>query len=171
MIGFILGLGDRHAENILISQKTGACLHVDFTCLFDHGKGLDVPETVPFRLTQNIVDGMGVLKTDGAFTAAAILVMETLRTKKQKVLAVLNGFVNDPLTEWTAPKQENAELAAKQAGIQARRTLKEVEGRLIGLSEDRSRVSSPDCVVRELIARATDITSLAEMYHGWQPFL
>ena len=34
MVGFILGLGDRHGENILIDLSTGAVLHVDFNCLF-----------------------------------------------------------------------------------------------------------------------------------------
>jgi serine/threonine-protein kinase ATR len=28
-------LGDRHAENILFSEHSGASLHVDFSCLFD----------------------------------------------------------------------------------------------------------------------------------------
>ena len=34
MVGFILGLGDRHGENILIDLSTGAVIHVDFNCLF-----------------------------------------------------------------------------------------------------------------------------------------
>ena len=29
------------------------------------GKGFDVPELVPFRLTQNIVDGLGVTGVEG----------------------------------------------------------------------------------------------------------
>lgn len=35
MIGFILGLGDRHCENILLDLTTGDVVHVDFNCLFE----------------------------------------------------------------------------------------------------------------------------------------
>lgn len=35
MVGYILGLGDRHGENILLDSKCGDCVHVDFNCLFN----------------------------------------------------------------------------------------------------------------------------------------
>ena len=35
MIGHLVGLGDRHGENILIDETSGGCVHVDFNCLFD----------------------------------------------------------------------------------------------------------------------------------------
>ncbi|KAM7376136.1 hypothetical protein PAMP_005881 [Pampus punctatissimus] len=35
MVGYILGLGDRHGENILFDSLTGECVHVDFNCLFN----------------------------------------------------------------------------------------------------------------------------------------
>lgn len=52
MVGQIVGLGDRHGENILFDSTTGDCVHVDFSCLFDKGLQLEKPELVPFRLTQ-----------------------------------------------------------------------------------------------------------------------
>ena len=52
MVGHIVGLGDRHGENILFDGHTGDCVHVDFSCLFDKGLALEKPELVPFRLTQ-----------------------------------------------------------------------------------------------------------------------
>ena len=58
VIGYIVGLGDRHCENILFDVTTGECAHVDFDCLFNKGLTLLVPEIVPFRLTQNFVDAM-----------------------------------------------------------------------------------------------------------------
>jgi hypothetical protein len=39
--------------------KTGNLVHIDFGVAFDQGKILPTPETVPFRLTQDIVDGFG----------------------------------------------------------------------------------------------------------------
>ncbi|TQD75244.1 hypothetical protein C1H46_039207 [Malus baccata] len=52
MVGHIVGLGDRHGENILFDSTTGDSVHVDFSYLFDKGLELEKPELVPFRLTQ-----------------------------------------------------------------------------------------------------------------------
>ena len=46
---FVLGLGDRHGENILFDASNGDTVHVDLNCLFDKGKDLKIPEVVPFR--------------------------------------------------------------------------------------------------------------------------
>ena len=35
MVGYTLGLGDRHGENILFDSVSGDCVHVDFNCLFN----------------------------------------------------------------------------------------------------------------------------------------
>lgn len=35
MVGYILGLGDRHGENILFDASCGDTVHVDFNCLFN----------------------------------------------------------------------------------------------------------------------------------------
>jgi Phosphatidylinositol 3- and 4-kinase len=53
-------LGDRHGENILFDAKTGEAVHVDFNCLFWKGLTFEKPEKVPFRLTANLVDAMGL---------------------------------------------------------------------------------------------------------------
>lgn len=55
IVGYILGLGDRHGENILFDSITGDTVHVDFNCLFNKGELFEVPECVPFRLTHNMV--------------------------------------------------------------------------------------------------------------------
>lgn len=35
VVGYILGLGDRHGENILLDCTSGDVVHVDFNCLFN----------------------------------------------------------------------------------------------------------------------------------------
>ena len=49
MVGHMVGLGDRHGENILIDCSSGDVVHVDFSCIFDKGLTLQKPEMVPFR--------------------------------------------------------------------------------------------------------------------------
>lgn len=58
-------LGDRHGENILLDETNGDTAHVDFNCLFDKGLTFDKPEMVPFRLTHNMIDGLGVSGYEG----------------------------------------------------------------------------------------------------------
>lgn len=65
IVGYIIGLGDRHGDNILIHVKTGNLVHVDFNCLFNKGAELDVPEKVPFRLTHNMLNAMGPTGYEG----------------------------------------------------------------------------------------------------------
>ena len=66
-VGYIVGLGDRHVQNILIDCKTAELVHIDLGVAFEQGKILPTPETVPFRLTRDIVDGMGVSGVNGVF--------------------------------------------------------------------------------------------------------
>ena len=49
MVGHVVGLGDRHSQNILLDTKTAECVHVDFDVLFDKGLLLATPELAPFR--------------------------------------------------------------------------------------------------------------------------
>ena len=79
MVGHVVGLGDRHGENILLDQESGDCVHVDFSCLFDKGLELETPEMVPFRLTQNIVDGLGVGGYEGTFMRVCEITLGVLR--------------------------------------------------------------------------------------------
>merc|ERR1719502_764657 len=103
MLGYIVGLGDRHGENILIDTESGRMVQVDFDCLFGKGMLLDKPETVPFRLTQNCVAAMGVTGVEGVFRNCCELVMEVLRDREnqQTLLSVLHVFIADPLIEWS----------------------------------------------------------------------
>ena len=101
VVGTILGLGDRHCENILIDSKNGDCLHVDLNCIFHKGRTFLIPECVPFRLTRNMVDAFGITGVEGAFRKACELTMQTMKQNKDALLSVLGTFVHDPLLEWS----------------------------------------------------------------------
>lgn len=58
---YLLGIGDRHLNNILLVQGSGQIVHVDSSVCFDQGASLRVPEVVPFRLTQMLVAALGPL--------------------------------------------------------------------------------------------------------------
>ena len=44
MVGHIVGLGDRHGENILLDAAAGDAVHVDFACLFDKARRPQTPK-------------------------------------------------------------------------------------------------------------------------------
>lgn len=60
IIGYIIGLGDRHLDNVLVNLNTGQVVHIDYNVCFEKGKTLRVPEKVPFRMTPNILTALGV---------------------------------------------------------------------------------------------------------------
>jgi phosphatidylinositol kinase/protein kinase (PI-3 family) len=44
MIGYMLGIGDRHLDNILLDFNTGEVVHIDYNVCFEKGTKLRVPE-------------------------------------------------------------------------------------------------------------------------------
>jgi serine-protein kinase ATM len=65
MVGYILGIGDRHVQNILIDLNTAEVIHIDFGIAFEQGRILPHPELIPFRLTRDMIAPMGVCGVDG----------------------------------------------------------------------------------------------------------
>mmetsp|Transcript_49692 Transcript_49692/g.89243 ORF Transcript_49692/g.89243 Transcript_49692/m.89243 type:complete len:2221 (+) Transcript_49692:337-6999(+) len=137
MLGYLVGLGDRHGENILMDTESGRMVHVDFDCLFGKGMLLERPEMVPFRLTQNCVSAMGITGVEGVFRQCCELVMEVLRDRAntQTLLSVLHVFVADPLIEITAKRvaPSSPETMEDHRVQQARQTIGDVEKKLHGM--------------------------------------
>lgn len=60
VIGYLIGLGDRHLDNVLVNLNTGEVAHIDYNICFEKGHNLKVPEKVPFRMTQNLQHALGL---------------------------------------------------------------------------------------------------------------
>lgn len=88
-VGYILGLGDRHLMNILIDELTAELIHIDLGIAFDQGTVLPVPETVPFRLTRDIVDAMGAAGIEGVFRRCCQFTMQLMRHQQDSILTLL----------------------------------------------------------------------------------
>ncbi|XP_047153603.1 serine/threonine-protein kinase SMG1-like isoform X2 [Vigna umbellata] len=101
MVGHVLGLGDRHLDNILIDFCNGDIVHIDYNVCFDKGQRLKIPEIVPFRLTQIIEAALGLNGIEGSFRSNCEKVIGVLRKNKDVLLMLLEVFVWDPLVEWT----------------------------------------------------------------------
>ncbi|PWY69808.1 hypothetical protein BO94DRAFT_502566 [Aspergillus sclerotioniger CBS 115572] len=166
MVGHVLGLGDRHGENILFEEGTGGVLHVDFNCLFDKGLTFDKPELVPFRLTQNMVDAFGAYGYNGPFRKTCDISLGLLRRNEDALMTVLETFLHDPTTDFIGKKRRtHASVPETPAGV-----LENVRNKLRGLLPGESVPLSVDGHVDELIVQATDKRNLAAMYIGWCAF-
>ncbi|KAJ3235923.1 phosphatidylinositol kinase- protein kinase tor1 [Chytriomyces hyalinus] len=101
MVGYVMGLGDRHPKNIMIELVTGKVVHIDFGDCFEVAMLREqFPEKVPFRLTRIFVRGLGVSGVEGNFRLTSEHVMRVLRLNKDSLMAVLEAFVYDPLINW-----------------------------------------------------------------------
>uniref|UniRef100_A0A665WVB9 Serine/threonine-protein kinase ATR n=1 Tax=Echeneis naucrates TaxID=173247 RepID=A0A665WVB9_ECHNA len=179
MVGYVLGLGDRHGENILFDSFTGECVHVDFNCLFNKGETFDVPEVVPFRLTQNMVHAMGPMGTEGLFRQACEVTLRLMRDQREPLMSVLKTFLHDPLVEWSKQGKGLSKAQANETGEivneKAKTHVCDIEQRLQGVIKSRNKVLglplSIEGHVHYLIQEATDDKLLCQMYLGWGPYL
>lgn len=101
MVGYILGLGDRHPSNLMLDRFTGKLIHIDFGDCFEVAMQRDkFPEKFPFRLTRMLVEAMEISGIEGNFRITSQWVMRRLRDNKESVSAVLEAFAYDPLINW-----------------------------------------------------------------------
>eukprot|EP00731_Ephydatia_muelleri_P029201 Em0020g845a len=115
MIGYIIGLGDRHLDNLLVEFGTGQVVHVDYNVCFEKGRSLRVPERVPFRLTQNIEAALGFTGVEGLFRISCEDILRILRRGRETLLTLLEAFVYDPLIDWTQSEDAALPLAVRSS--------------------------------------------------------
>nr|XP_017035328.1 serine/threonine-protein kinase ATR [Drosophila kikkawai] len=163
MVGYILGLGDRHGENILFDERNGDAVHVDFNCLFNQGELLAYPEVVPFRLTQNMIAAMGPLGVEGSYRKCCEITLRLLKQEAKTLMSMLRPFVYD-----VGAQIKNGSAAAK-----IHNDVQLIADRLQGHVKRRANSIplSTEGQVNFLINEATKLDNLAVMYIGWGAFL
>ncbi|XP_068637362.1 serine/threonine-protein kinase ATM isoform X2 [Aristolochia californica] len=184
MVGYIVGLGDRHSNNILIDQASAEVVHIDLGVAFDQGLMLKTPERVPFRLTRDIVDGMGVTGVEGVYRKCCEKTLYVMRANKEALLTIIEVFIHDPLYKWALSPlkalQRQKETADNISSLEdsqdiyegnkdAARALMRVKQKLDGYEEGEMR--SVEGQVQRLIQNAVDTERLSQMYPGWGPWM
>ncbi|KAI8813143.1 armadillo-type protein [Cladochytrium replicatum] len=155
MVGYILGLGDRHPSNLMLQRYTGKVIHVDFGDCFEVAMHREkFPEKIPFRLTRMLINAMEVSGIEGNFKITCQNVMRVLRENKESLMAVLEAFVYDPLINWRLltnaspkgggdPKQPRTKIDGEMdeevsaRNFPASRKLQKNENDLIGADDDQ----------------------------------
>ncbi|XP_073922893.1 serine-protein kinase ATM isoform X4 [Castor canadensis] len=196
IVGYILGLGDRHVQNILINEQSAELVHIDLGVAFEQGKILPTPETVPFRLTRDIVDGMGITGVEGVFRRCCEKTMEVMRNSQETLLTIVEVLLYDPLFDWTMnplkalylqqrPEDESELQSTLNADDQeckrklsdfdqsfnkvAERVLMRLQEKLKGVEE--GTVLSVGGQVNLLIQQAMDPKNLSRLFPGWKAWV
>ena len=98
IVGYILGLGDRHPSNIMLDRVSGKVIHIDFGDCFEVAmKREKFPEKVPFRLTRMLIKAFEIGGIEGAYRITCENVMRVVREHKDSLNVILAAFVHDPL--------------------------------------------------------------------------
>ncbi|KAG8053690.1 hypothetical protein GUJ93_ZPchr0001g32148 [Zizania palustris] len=187
MVGYIVGLGDRHSMNILIDQDTAEVVHIDLGVAFEQGLMLKTPERVPFRLTRDMMDGMGVTGVEGVFRRCCEKTLSVMRANKEALLTIIEVFVHDPLYKWALSPLKalqrqkvsmetddtdsclDASQEAYEGNKDAARAILRVKQKLDGYEDGEMR--SVQGQVQQLIQDAVDVDRLCQMFPGWGAWL
>ena len=154
--GYFIGLGDRHLDNILLNLETGALIHIDYTICFEKGQRLKVPELVPFRLTNLLMNALGITGVEGQFKTTFDSSLQVLQQEKELFLSLLQAVVFDPVSHW---RQETNRQDENLYGLKVLERMKE---KLANFDATTSQT---------LIQSATDGHILSRMYEGWTPWI
>jgi len=192
VVGYVLGIGDRHVHNILIDTTKGEVVHIDFGIAYEQGKTLGVPETVPFRLTRDVIDGFGVTGVEGTFKHSCHEVLRVLRDNSEQLLTILEVVVHDPLYKWClSPVQarrrqisddqmdedfidvnhDNNNDNGNYQRDTAERALTRIRSKLQGFDDPTGEALSVEGHLELLINDATDDDNLSKIFPGWSPWV
>ncbi|KAI9026899.1 armadillo-type protein [Hyaloraphidium curvatum] len=171
MVGYVLGLGDRHPSNLMLHRYSGKVIHIDFGDCFEVAMHREkFPEKIPFRLTRMLINAMEVSGIEGNFRITCEHVMRVLRDNKDSVMAVLEAFVYDPLINWRlmanlSPKHDDP---SKVDGLNTRAlaVINRVSNKLTGRDFKPNVLLDVPAQVEKLILQATSIENLCQCYIG-----
>ena len=181
----------------MIDKISAEVIHIDFGIVFEQGKNLGIPETVPFRLTRDIVDAMGVNECEGTFRRSCEATLQVLRKFTAEIMVILEVVIYDPLYKWSlSPHQarlkqtsarSDAEIVRKmdagtavQADLNtnqfsrdaAERALNRIRAKLSGFEDPSAGDAlSVEGQVHHLISEARALENLSRIFVGWSPWL
>jgi len=152
---------------ISLCSFTQLLLKSDLTTFLSNAQLLRTPETVPFRLTRNIIDGMGPCGTDGVFSKSAEATLSALRKNSETVLTILSAIVSDTLVRWS-----QASSTAEHIGNNAaERAMSKVHDKLQGYEDGTTGMHTVAGQVKFLVNEARDPNNLCNLYVGWQSWI
>lgn len=190
VIGYIIGLGDRHPSNLMLHNSSGALIHVDFGECFEISRiRIRFPETIPFRLTRMIVAGFGPSGIEGDFRLTAEDTLMLVQNHSDSIMAVLDIFLQEPLESDEIVDSSSNKLVKNidgafssiedswslgqtldESSLEIKDAMATIQAKIVGSADaqDSGRGTNAE-YIDELIKQATDMYNLSHLYHGWTP--
>ncbi|CAI5439895.1 unnamed protein product [Caenorhabditis angaria] len=162
VVGYIVGLGDRHTSNILFDMQQCHFVHIDFGMILEYSKRLlPVPELVPFRLTRDLLDPILIEGIEnGQLAENCTNVLEKLKTHQKVLLGVASGLLRETMSNFREVEENlNRPSFISQMAI----------GRLREKLARKQQISNLE--IRRLLRESTNSDNLSRMFCGWMPFL
>ncbi|XP_042110110.1 DNA-dependent protein kinase catalytic subunit [Ovis aries] len=98
---WVLGIGDRHLNNFMVSLETGGVIGIDFGHAFGSAtQVLRVPELMPFRLTRQFINLMSPLKETGLMSSVMVCALRAFRSRTDLLTTTMDVFVKEPSFDW-----------------------------------------------------------------------
>lgn len=93
---WILGIGDRHLSNILISKRTGKVVGIDFGYAYGMAtRDLHIPELIPLRMTPQCVKVISPMETSGLIKKCMVYTLRAIRAERKTIMAAMAAFMTD----------------------------------------------------------------------------
>ncbi|XP_055968392.1 DNA-dependent protein kinase catalytic subunit [Sorex fumeus] len=107
---WVLGIGDRHLNNFLVSMDTGTMIGIDFGHAFGSAtQFLPVPELMPFRLTRQLVNLMLPMRETGLVSGVMVHALRAFRARGGQLGSTMAVFIKEPSFDWKNFEQKMLE--------------------------------------------------------------
>jgi len=124
-VGYIMGIGNRPPSNISFSKSTGNVLQSEFYPNYNQEGYIKCDETVPFRLTRNMVNAFTPVHIDGIFNGVMTAAALCFNQYKDQLKHHLMIFLRDDIIAWQSSDEIiDNETRDIQAENEAKKKLK-----------------------------------------------
>ena len=111
----VLGIGDRHLDNFLLSKSTGKVVGIDFGHAFGSATYLlPVPELMGVRLTGQLTSFLRPLDTNVLLKGHMAVTLEALRARRSDLMRLMEVFLSEPIVDWDAQTRKLSEEQRKR---------------------------------------------------------
>ncbi|KAL6768445.1 hypothetical protein ACKKBF_B39155 [Auxenochlorella protothecoides x Auxenochlorella symbiontica] len=177
---YMLLLTGRSPGRVLVSKSTGRISQMELGSNYDvHFQLEKGHETVPFRLTRNMVAFMGVHGLEGLFVAAAAAAAQGLQAPHSPLASLLALFLRDDILAWAARRSGSRSVAALSSSFGPAQiqtcvamNVKAATERVaaVGPASSVLAAANPQTGMRKLVDAATNPQNLCRMEPTWQPW-
>eukprot|EP00761_Pharyngomonas_kirbyi_P010894 gb/GECH01010917.1/.p1 GENE.gb/GECH01010917.1/~~gb/GECH01010917.1/.p1 ORF type:complete len:900 (+),score=181.57 gb/GECH01010917.1/:1-2700(+) len=156
VITYLLGVGDRHLDNLLLT-KTGRLLHIDFGFILGRDPK---PFPPPMKLCKEMVDGMGGTESNH-YKAFKSYCCEAYNILRKKANLILNLFLL--MVDANIP-----DIVGVNPSMDPKRNLLKVQERLRLDLDDDEAVQFMQAIIEESV-RAV-FAQITETFHRWAQY-